>query len=88
MTAIRPSSDVASHANHRFMTTPASPPASPSPATLHYGDGEFAVLRPGAYVTCAVSGVPIPLAALRYWSVERQEAYASPLEFMAAARDA
>jgi len=70
------------------MTTPVSPPVSPSPATLHYGDGEFAVLRPGAYVTCAVSGVPIALAALRYWSVERQEAYASPLEFMAAARDA
>jgi hypothetical protein len=57
-------------------------------AVLHYGDGEFAVLRPGAYVTCAVSGVPIPLPALRYWSAERQEAYASPLEFMAAARDA
>ena len=37
---------------------------------------------------CAVSGVPIPLAALRYWSVERQEAYASPLEFMAAVREA
>ncbi|MEG0819889.1 MAG: DUF2093 domain-containing protein [Brevundimonas sp.] len=55
---------------------------------MHYGDGEFAVLRPGAYVSCAVSGVPIPLAALRYWSVERQEAYASPLEFMTAARDA
>lgn len=70
------------------MTTPASPPVSPSPATLHYGDGEFAVLRPGAFVTCAVSGVPIPLAALRYWSVERQEAYASPLEFMTATRDA
>ncbi len=70
------------------MTTPAPLPASPSLATLHYGYGEFALLRPGAYVTCAVSGVAIPLAALRYWSVERQEAYASPLEFMAAARDA
>ena len=68
------------------MTT-ASPPVSPSPATLHYGDGEFVVLRPGAYVACAVSGVPIALAALRYWSVERQEAYASPLEYMTAARD-
>ena len=68
------------------MTTPAAPPVSPSPATLHYGDGEFAVLRLGAYVICAVSGVPIPLAALRYWSVDRQEAYASPLEFMAAER--
>jgi len=88
MTAIHLSSRTPRHANHRFMTTPVSPPVSPSPATLHYGDGEFAVLRPGAYVTCAVSGVPIPLPALRYWSVDRQEAYASPLEFMAAARDA
>ncbi len=87
MTAIRPSSLGASHVIHRVMTTSAAP-VSPTPATLHYGDGEFAVLRPGAYVTCAVSGVPIPLAALRYWSVERQEAYASSLEFMAAARDA
>ena len=60
----------------------------PAPATLHYGDGEFAVLSAGAFVRCAVSGAAIPLAALRYWSVERQEAYASPLEFMAAARDA
>ena len=45
------------------------------PATLHYGDGEFAVLKPGPYVLCAVSGRPIPLEVLRYWSVERQEAY-------------
>lgn len=66
------------------MTTPAASPVSPSAATLHFGDGEFAVLRPGAYVACAVSGVPIPLAAVRYWSSERQEAYAGPLEYMAA----
>jgi len=49
-------------------------------AKLHYGDGEFAVMRPGRYVICAVSGVPIPLEALRYWSAERQEAYAGPAE--------
>ncbi len=47
-------------------------------AVLHYGDGEFVVLRPGKYVTCAVTGAKIPLEALRYWSPERQEAYASP----------
>lgn len=51
-------------------------------ATLHFGDGEFAVLRPGDHVVCAVSGRLIPLAALRYWSAERQEAYAGPAEFM------
>ena len=48
------------------------------PATLHYGDGEFAVIKPGRYVTCAVTGRPIVLEALRYWSVARQEAYAAP----------
>lgn len=50
------------------------------PATLHYGDGEFAVLKPGPYVLCAVTGKPIPLEILRYWSAEYQEAYAGPAE--------
>ena len=53
-------------------------------AVLHYGDGEFAMLKPGGFVRCAVSGAPIPLPALRYWSVERQEAYAGPAELIAA----
>lgn len=51
-------------------------------AKLHYGDGEFAVLRPGRYVVCAVSGLKIPLDMLRYWSVPLQEAYAGPAEAM------
>lgn len=55
----------------------------PVEAVLHYGDGEFAVLKAGRFVRCAVSGVEIPLAALRYWSVERQEAYRGPAELMA-----
>ncbi|MBF0665451.1 MAG: DUF2093 domain-containing protein [Brevundimonas sp.] len=50
------------------------------PATLHFADGEFAVLKRGDFVACAVSGRPIPLQILRYWSVERQEAYAGPGE--------
>jgi hypothetical protein len=45
-------------------------------AVLHYGDGEFAVLKPGRYVLCAVTGVRIPLDALRYWNPVAQEAYA------------
>ena len=49
-------------------------------ATLHYGDGEFAVLKPGRHVICAVSGRKIPLQALRYWNPELQEAYAGPAE--------
>ncbi|WP_420470743.1 MULTISPECIES: DUF2093 domain-containing protein [unclassified Brevundimonas] len=51
-----------------------------SQAALHYGDGEFAVLRPGRFVTCAVSGKPVPLESLRYWSARLQEAYAGPAE--------
>ena len=46
-------------------------------ARLRYKDGEFDVLKRGDFVRCAVSGRPIPLAKLRYWSVDRQEAYAS-----------
>jgi hypothetical protein len=49
-------------------------------AVLHYGDGDYAVLKPGKYVLCAVSGARIPLHALRYWSPELQEAYAGPKE--------
>lgn len=49
-------------------------------ATLHFGDGEFAVLRSGRAVTCAVTGKSIPLEALRYWSVRLQEAYCGPAE--------
>jgi len=47
-------------------------------ATLIYGPNGFRVVRPGRYVTCAVSGEPIALDELRYWSVDLQEAYASP----------
>jgi len=47
-------------------------------AEVKYLDGDFRVVRPGAYVRCAVTGVPIPLEELKYWSVERQEPYASP----------
>lgn len=46
-------------------------------AELVYGDGEFHVVRPGAYVICAVTGAHISLDELRYWNVDRQEAYAS-----------
>jgi hypothetical protein len=53
---------------------------APEQALLHYGDGEFAVIRPGRTVTCAVSGKPVPLETLRYWSARLQEAYAGPAE--------
>jgi hypothetical protein len=46
-------------------------------AELEYLDGEYRVVRSGSFVLCAVTGVPIPIDALRYWSVDLQEAYAS-----------
>jgi hypothetical protein len=53
------------------------------PAVLRYGDGEFAVIRPGRFVICAVSGRRIPLDALRYWNPITQEAFAGPAEALA-----
>jgi hypothetical protein len=49
---------------------------------VQYLDGDFRVIRPGLYVLCAVTGVPISLDELRYWSVDRQEAYANPAAAM------
>ena len=46
-------------------------------AQVRYLDGEFQVVSPGDFVRCAVTGQPISLPDLRYWSVELQEAYAS-----------
>lgn len=51
-----------------------------SQAILHYGDGDFAVIKPGRFVVCAVTGRSIPLEALRYWSARLQEAYVGPGE--------
>lgn len=48
------------------------------PAVLEYLDGEFRIVTPGSHVICAVTGAHIPLDALRYWSVDLQEAYAGP----------
>ncbi|MCP3736054.1 DUF2093 domain-containing protein [Sphingomonas sp. RP10(2022)] len=50
---------------------------SDRPARLHYMANGFRVLSPGDHVVCGVSGARIPLDGLRYWSVARQEAYAS-----------
>lgn len=53
-------------------------PSGEGEAVLHYLDGDYRIVKAGAFVRCAVSGRPIPLGELRYWSVPRQEAYASP----------
>lgn len=59
-----------------MLMTPSDNSASRA-AKLYYGPSSFRVLRPGNHVICAVTGEAIPLAELRYWSAERQEAYAS-----------
>ena len=46
-------------------------------ARLRYLDADYQVLQEGEFVRCAVTGKPIRLDELRYWSVERQEPYAS-----------
>ena len=46
-------------------------------ATLFYQPNGFRVMSPGSYVVCGVSAERIALEALRYWSVTRQEAYAT-----------
>ena len=59
-----------------------NPPPKPRPvsgreAVLRYGRADFANLQGGDHVRCAVSGKPIPLDRLTYWSAELQEAYAN-----------
>jgi hypothetical protein len=46
-------------------------------AKLRYLDAEFQVLKEGDHVRCAVTGAPVKIEELRYWSVPRQEPYGS-----------
>ena len=46
-------------------------------ARLIYEPSGFHVVARGDHVLCAVSGVAIPLEQLRYWSADKQQAYAS-----------
>lgn len=46
-------------------------------ARLHYMANGYRVLASGDHVLCAVTGERIAVDDLRYWSVARQEAYAS-----------
>ena len=47
------------------------------PARLHYMANGCRVLVHGDHVVCAVSGEAISLEGLRYWSVSKQEPYAT-----------
>ena len=49
-------------------------------AKIHYLDGTFRLLAAGDHVRCAITGAIIPIDELRYWSAERQEAYAGVAE--------
>ncbi len=60
------------------MKTDGKIPGLGQEADVLFMDADFQVRRNGAFVRCAVTGQPIPLDRLRYWSVERQEAYSSP----------
>ncbi|MEX0627427.1 MAG: DUF2093 domain-containing protein [Cucumibacter sp.] len=48
----------------------------PTEAVVRYLDADYVVLKPGSFVRCAITGKPIPLEELAYWSVDRQEPYA------------
>lgn len=45
------------------------------PAKLQYDTPDYYVVAAGNFVICAVTNKQIPLDELKYWSVERQEAY-------------
>jgi hypothetical protein len=46
-------------------------------AKIRYLDGDFQILMPGSHVICAMTGETVPVDELRYWSVARQEPYAT-----------
>jgi len=62
-------------------------PSDAGEAKVEFLDGDIRIVRPGAFVRCAVTGQPIPLEELRYWSVDRQEAYATPAASLARETD-
>ena len=57
-------------------------------AKIHYLDGTFRMLSAGDHVRCAITGAIVPLDELRYWSVERQQAYADAAASLEAERRA
>ena len=46
-------------------------------ARLRYLDADYQILREGEFVRCGVTGDPIRVENLRYWSVGRQVAFKS-----------
>ncbi|HCN31887.1 MAG: DUF2093 domain-containing protein [Candidatus Micropelagos sp.] len=44
-------------------------------AKIKYLDGDFIIEVPGTHVFCSITGKPILMEMLRYWSVDFQEPY-------------
>lgn len=51
------------------------PNFTPSEAQIQYLDADYVVIKPGSFVRCAITEKPIPVDDLKYWNVDRQEAY-------------
>ncbi|MFL2525818.1 MAG: DUF2093 domain-containing protein [Pelagibacteraceae bacterium] len=49
-------------------------------AKLKYKQGSFEVIKEGDFVLCAISQKKILLKDLKYWNVNLQEPYFSPVE--------
>ena len=49
-------------------------------AKLRYLDHEYDILVPGDFVRCAVTGDPIRIENLRYWSITQQVPFKSAKE--------
>jgi len=49
-------------------------------AKLKYKQGNYEIIIEGEYVLCGVSKKKIFLKDLKYWNVELQEPYFSPIE--------
>ncbi|MEM1397678.1 MAG: DUF2093 domain-containing protein [Pseudomonadota bacterium] len=53
-------------------------------AVVKYLDADFSIVRGGDFVRCALTGTKIPLDELKYWSVDKQEAYVDAASAMKA----
>jgi hypothetical protein len=76
-----------SHKEARLLDRSDRTPPMAGEAEVKFLDGDFRIVRPGAFVRCAVTDLPIPLEELKYWSVDRQEAYSTPEAVLRRARE-
>lgn len=60
---------------HVIMMNSMDPPFNGGEAQIRYGDGDYEIIRNGNFVRCAITGRPILLQDLKYWSVAHQEPY-------------